>query len=182
MQCSHTRESSAKLLKWMERKKQGHLENIAARSFTCSGFSEGLIFPAFWSLARAQKDESKMFCWLWQPWWKLQLLWKRRNKLCWKGDLQRSPWALLESRGMVFITNHVTLDLSVVIYTQLTKGKLQHKNDSVLNFHHIHFPCMYRWVLGSVILMRHYWTEFSICYSIVCKKCLFSFALIHKIQ
>lgn len=42
------------------------------------------------------------------------------------------------------MTHHMTLGLSVVIYTQLTKGKLQHKKDSVLNLHHINFPCMYR--------------------------------------
>lgn len=34
---------------------------------------------------------------------------------------------------MVFMTHQVTLGLSVVIYIQLTKGKLQHKNDSLLN-------------------------------------------------
>lgn len=38
------------------------------------------------------------------------------------------------------MTHHVTLGLSVVIYTQLTKGKLQHKNDSVLNLHVLTSP------------------------------------------
>lgn len=45
-----------------KKKKQEHFENTAVRSFTCTGFSEGMVFPAFWPLARAQKDQSKMLC------------------------------------------------------------------------------------------------------------------------